>query len=173
MNDNISKIKIHSFNTRGLRNSFKRNDIFKWLKTSHNGIVMNQETHSISIDHEKWKKKWNGEIFFSDGEANSKGIATLIPKELSESFELIESKRDNSGRFLLLNCKICEIQVILINIYSPTKDNPSGQDNLYNYIYKIIDTYSDQNIIIGGDFNTYLNNKFDKKGGRIEKQSIK
>ena len=84
---------------------------------------MIQETHSISIDHEKCKKGWNGEIFFSDGEANSKGVATLIPKELSQSFELIESKRDNSCRFLLLNCRICEIQVILINIYSPTKDN--------------------------------------------------
>ena len=171
MDDNIHNLKIHSFNTRGLRNTAKRNNVFEWLKASHSGISMIQETHSIRTDHEKWTKEWKGQIFFSDGEANSKGVAILIPNELAETFELIESKKDDYGRFLLINCKIHDIQLILINIYSPTKDNPSGQDNFYNYIYEIVDTYSDQNIIIGGDFNTYLNNNLDKKGGRIEKQS--
>ena len=128
---------------------------------------MIQETHSIRTDHEKWTKEWNGQIFFSDGEANSKGVAIIIPNELAEVFELIESKKDDNGRFLLINCKIHDTQLILINIYSPTKDNPSGQNNFYNYIYEIIDTNSDKNIIIGGDFNTYLNNNLDKKGGRI------
>ena len=98
-------------------------------------------------------------------------MATLIPKELLQSFELIEIKNDNSGRFLLISCKICEIELILINIYSPTKDNPSGQNNFFDYLYEVIDTYSDKNIIIGGDFNTYLNNTLDKKGGRTERQS--
>ena len=111
-------------------------------------------------------------IFFSDGEANSKGVATLIPKELTESFELIEVKHDNNGRFLLLNCKIDNLELILINIYCPTKDNPSGQNNFYDYLNEIVESYSDKNIIIGGDLNTYLNNKMDKKGGRIEKQSL-
>ena len=170
--NNNDNIQIHSFNTRGLRNHFKRNNIFKWLKTSHAGITMIQETHSISTDHDKWSKEWDGEIFFSHGEANSKGVATLIPKELANCFEHIETKRDNSGRFLLLDCKISNVQLILINVYCPTKDNPSGQNNFYDYIYEIIDTYSDKNIILGGDLNTYLNYNIDKKGGRMEKQSI-
>ena len=93
MDDNNHNIKIHSFNTRGLRNTFKRNNIFKWLKASHAGISMIQETHSIRTDHEKWTKEWNGQIFFSDGEANSKGVAILIPNELAEVFDLIEFKR--------------------------------------------------------------------------------
>ena len=172
MNNNKHIININSFNTRGLRNTFKRNNIFTWLKTSHPGITMIQETHSISTDHEKWAKEWSGKIFFSDGESNSKGVATLIPKELTETFELIDIKTDNNGRFLLVNCKIEDIQLILINIYCPTKDNPSGQNTFYNYLYEMVDTYSDKNILLGGDLNTYLNINRDKKGGKIEKQSL-
>ena len=135
MNNNIHNIQIHSFNTRGLRNNFKRENIFKWLNTSHSGIVMLQEIHSISTDHQKWEKEWNRKIFFSHGEANNKGVATLIPKELMESFELLEFKSDNSGRFLLLDCTINDVQLILLNNYCPTKDNPSGQNNFYNYLW--------------------------------------
>ena len=171
MNNKKNNIHINSFNTRGLRSTFKRNNIFKWLKASHPGITMIQETHSILTDHDKWAKEWNGTIFYSDGEANSRGVATLIPKELSDSCKILEIKKDKNGRFLLIDCKIFETEIILINIYSPTKDNPSGQDNFYNYIYEIIESYSDKNIIIGGDFNTYLNINLDKRGGRVEKQS--
>ena len=64
-NDNI---QIHSSNTRGLRNIFKRNNIFKWLKTNHAGITMIQETHLISTDHDKWTKEWDRKKFFSDRE---------------------------------------------------------------------------------------------------------
>ena len=65
---------------------------------------------------------------FSDSEANIKGVATLMQKEFSETFELIEIKIDIDGRFQLLNCKIFDIEFISINIYSTTKDNPSGQN---------------------------------------------
>ena len=171
MNSENKLIQIHSFNTRGLRNKCKRKNVFQWLNTSHPGITMIQETHSILTDHDKWASEWDGKIFYSDGEANSKGVATLIPKNLCESCEIIETKSDDNGRLLLINCKIFETELILINVYVPTKDNPSGQNNFYNYLYELIETYSDKNIIIGGDLNTYLDIKMDKKGGRIEKQS--
>ena len=64
---------------------------------------MIQETHSIYTDQEKWTKEGNGQIFFSDVEANSKGIAILIPNELAEVLELIEYKKDDYGIFLLIN----------------------------------------------------------------------
>ena len=172
MNNDKLNIQVNSFNTRGLRNNCKRHNIFKWLKTSHQGITMIQETHAILTDHEKWTNEWDGKIFYSDGESNSRGVATLIPQHLLESFELIDIKNDNNGRLLLVDCKIFDLEVILINVYSPTKDNPSGQENFYKYLYEMVDTYSDKNIIIGGDLNTYLNINIDKKGGRTEKQSI-
>ena len=47
MNRENKLIQIHSFNTRGLRNKCKRRNVFQWLNTSHPGITMIQETHSI------------------------------------------------------------------------------------------------------------------------------
>ena len=164
-------ININSFNCRGLRNKIKRNTIFSWLKTSHFGITMLQETHTISTDHKCWTNEWEGKIFFSDGDSNAKGVAILIPKEFISDFELIELKQDNNGRFLLLNCKLFKLELILVNVYCPTKDNQSAQTNFYNFIYENINNYSDKNVILGGDLNTYLTIDLDKNGGKQEKQS--
>ena len=132
---------------------------------------MLQETHAITSDHDKWENEWDGKIFYSDGQSNSRGVATLIPQELINNFELLDTKADNYGRYLLIYCKIFNAELILINTYGPTKDNPSAQNDFYTSLYELIDFYSDKNIIIGGDLNTYLNIKIDKKGGQIEKQS--
>ena len=124
---NVPDININSFNGRGLRSKNKRNLVFKWLSTSHFGITMLQETHAIISGHNLWKKEWEGEIYFSNGESNSKGVATLIPKESIGNFELIEQKQDQNGRFLLLHCKLFNLEFVLINVYCPTKDNPTAQ----------------------------------------------
>ena len=99
---------------------------------------MLQETHTISTDHEKWKRKWDGPIFFSDGESNCRGVPTLIPQKLTSCFEIIETKTYNNGRFLLTHCKLSNQELNL-------------------------DSYSDKHIIIGGDLNTYLDIEIDKK----------
>ena len=92
----------------------------------------------------------------------------MIPKEYNNRFEYIEGHKDNNGRFLLLNCKIDDNPLIIINVYAPTKDKHSLQMNFIENIKSKIDEYSDKNIILGGDLNTYLNIKLDKKGGKKE-----
>ena len=77
-----------------------------------------------------------------------KGVAPIIPKELTQYFELIDVKN-----VLLLNFKIDGLQYILI--YCPKKENPSGQNYGYDYLYEIVESYSTKNIIIGGNLNTY------------------
>ena len=52
MNNEKYCIKVNSFNSRGLRNKCKRNNIFKWLKTSHHAITMIQGMHAIATDHD-------------------------------------------------------------------------------------------------------------------------
>ena len=43
-------------------------------------------------------------------------------------------------------------------MYAPTKDKHSAQINFIENIKPKKDEYSDQNIIIGGDLNTHLDN---------------
>ena len=81
-----------------------------------------QETHSVNTDEDQWKKEWSGEIFFSHGTSNSKGVAILIPSKLGLEVKISKSFHDQEGHILLLDCTIEENNFVFINIYAPTKD---------------------------------------------------
>ncbi len=74
------KLLLNSLNCRGLADGRKRRAIFQWLKTYHKGIVLLQETHSTSSCEKQWLSEWGGEIFFSHGNYNARGVAILLPK---------------------------------------------------------------------------------------------
>lgn len=169
--DKEFKIQLNCFNCRGLRNRDKRINIFHWIKANHNGITFLQETHSSVQDEARWEREWQGEIYFSHGEFNARGVAILIPKDLINRFKMISGEKDKNGRFLLLKCKFEDEELILVNIYSPTKDNQKGQLIFLENIRGKLEDYGEYNLILGGDFNTYLNVKLDKKGGIKETQS--
>ena len=79
--------------------------------------------------------------------------------------------KDSDGRFLLLNLMIEGNELTIVNIYSQTKDNVNSQNQFLETIKSKLDDYSDKNLIIGGDFNTYLDIKLGKKGEKVEKES--
>ena len=71
----MASIKIQSRNVSGLRDSNKRKKLFLLMKTLNQDMFMLQETHS-TVDTEKlWLDEWGGEIIFSHGTSNSKGVA--------------------------------------------------------------------------------------------------
>ena len=171
MNDKLKTIRINSFNCRGLRNPNKRGNIFQWLKNSYMGITLLQESHSANIDGVKWEKEWEGKVYYSHGEYNARGVTILIPKELETSINILETHNDSEGRILLIKCVIENNPYTIINIYSPTKDNLNGQNKFLLELKEIIELHSDENLIIGGDFNTCIDPNKDKKGGKEEKQT--
>ena len=149
MNTRLNTIKLNSFNCRGLRNSNKRLNIFNWLKTSHTGITLLQETHSAQMDEDKWTQEWGGQIPFAHGEYNARGVAILIPTNKNSSMSIKEIYKDKNGRIILLNCLIKENPYIIIYVYSPTKDNVTGQNNFLTELKKFLELNSDQNFFIG------------------------
>ena len=171
MNNTTNNIKINCFNCRGIRNAIKRNNIFNWLKTSHYGICLLQETHSVEADELKWEQEWGGQIFYSHGEFNARGTAILIPSKICENFEYLNGHKDESGRLIIMNCKIEECKFTLMNLYCPTKDNHKAQCEFLKSVVNLIEEYGSENLIIGGDLNTYLDISMDKKGGNLEKSS--
>ena len=168
MNGDVKGIAINCFNCRGLRNTQKRQSVFTWLKTNHSGITFLQESHSTSIDELKWIREWGGEIYFSHGEFNARGVAILIPQNMNSKFIYKNGYKDNFGRFILINCEIEGKALTLINIYCPTKDNQTAQISFLDMVKSKLEEYSDTNIVLGGDLNTYLNVQLDKKGGKTE-----
>ena len=78
---------------------------------------------------------------------------------------------DNDGRLIVLTVTVEENELVLGNIYAPTKDKVVQQNSFITYLNSIIETYSDKNMLIGGDFNVCLDPELDKSGGKLENRS--
>ena len=70
-------IDIISANVRGLRQQFKRFDLFEYFKKIKADIVCLQETHLVQKDLSTLKKDWNIEYFIAGNSTNSRGVAVL------------------------------------------------------------------------------------------------
>ena len=147
-------ITIFCFNARGLGNKIKRIAIFEWLKSKKGDIFFIQETHSSHEFETAWKEQWGGEIFFSHGKSNSRGVAILIAPETDVIINSIV--HDEEGRCLVLECNLNEINYTLVNIYAPTIDKVTDQANFGHVLYNMMEKYFGHNIIIGGDLNINL-----------------
>ncbi|MCP3887659.1 MAG: hypothetical protein GY702_02140, partial [Desulfobulbaceae bacterium] len=128
---------------------------------------MLQETHSVPTDAQTWKKEWGGEILYSHGTFNSKGVAILLPQHLNITVE--GTVADDMGRYLSVKINYDDNIFTIVNVYAPTKDKPVEQLVFFDSILPLLDN-SDINTIVGGDFNICLNN-IDKSGGRVEPPS--
>ena len=158
----MNTLKINSFNVRGLRQQNKRLAIFRFLKNKHNGIHLLQETHSTPLDEDKWQREWGGPIIFSHGSHNSKGVAILL--QHNSSFTLNSAEIDDDGRCIIAKGTINDQDIDLVNIYAPTKDKKTDQLAFFKSVIARLESCS-VNTIIGGDFNTCLED-IDNSGGR-------
>ena len=65
------------------------------------------------------------------------------------------------GRKLCIEFTDDEQQVALLNVYAPTKDKIQQHAEFINSLRNELEMFSDK-LIIGGDFNLYLNSDLDK-----------
>ena len=165
----MNGLKLCSYNVRGLRDTTKRTSIFQFLKNGNNHITYLQETHSTIECVRKWKGQWGGQLYFAHGTSGSRGVAILINRKVNHTID--EEIIDPNGRYLILNVTINDKKYILFNYYAPTKDKPHEQVQHLENIMALVNNYSDENVILGGDFNVCLNPEIDKIGGKTEKQS--
>ena len=96
----------------------KRINIFEYLKSyvTSNGFVFLQETHSSLKDERLWIDEFKGQLFFSHGKTNSCSVAVgFVGKR---ALNILNIKRDNLGRILVIKVKIDDSVFKLINIYN-------------------------------------------------------
>ena len=155
--ENISSInlKIISFNVRGLNSSIKRRKIFKWLHKQTAHCFFLQESFSTKQTIDIWESEWGGKIFYSHGSNHSKGVMILVNPRYK--LEVIKSCKDKNGRFIILETKLDNQHLVLVNIYAP--NDTSQQIKFFQELNKTLTNYADNNLIIGGDFNCALTPK--------------
>lgn len=94
----MSGLKIVSLNVNGIANAIKRKIIFSNLKAQKADVYLLQETHSTASSSGLWSSELGGQIFYSHGSPNSKGVAILFDREAV--FKVLLQVRDTEGRFI-------------------------------------------------------------------------
>ena len=110
-------MKIFSYNARGLNSKHKRDKIFSHLKHNYKGIYCLQETHVTAETEKHFHNYWGEHCYFSNGTAGSKGVVIIIPKTVD--FELHKIKRDQEGRYVMLDGNFNGRNIMLVKIYAP------------------------------------------------------
>ena len=157
---NDLNFKCLSLNVRGLNKTFKRRLIFRWLHNQKQHFIFLQECYSTNLCTSKWQNEWGGKVAFSHGTNHSKGVMILINPSLDCKSEKIIT--DKNGRFIIQKLSLDEQAIVLVNIYAPNDANQ--QVAFFSKLNHLLQEFSHDNIIIGGDFNCALSPK-DKLGG--------
>ena len=161
-----SKVCFNTNNVKGLQSSKKRLKLIEYLKNKleSNGVLFLQETHSISNDENAWADDFKGQVFFSHGTSNSRGV--LIAYLGSKSFVVKNKRNDDAGRILILDASIDGTDYILVNIYNANTE--TEQIKVLNNLHLLLDSldiHQNKQIILAGDFNLFLDTTLEAEGG--------
>ena len=148
-------IKIATFNCQGISGKAKRYDILSYLKDIKYDIICLQDTHLRLIDLTSVKNIWPGNVFINGTRSNSRGVMILIKN--SFEYEVCWSDSDDQGNMLILDIKINNTHVLLLNIYGPNSDSPG----FYETIKQVLYNRQFDHLIWCGDFNISLNPAID------------
>ena len=166
-NYNIVDFEILSYNVRGIDSERKRKKLFNYIKkhTSSNTVVCLQETHSTKKDVLMWKYQWHGDIIFSHGSSNQKGV--LVAFRYGLEYKMLSPEVvDNEGRFIILHIEIQGSPYVLINYYAP--DIELNQVKKLQQIKSKLQNMSineNTQFILTGDWNLVFDRSLDALGG--------
>ena len=120
-------LKFVSFNARGLRDAVKRRAVFRHLHIKYPGhLAILQETHSAADVERRWKTEWGGDVLFSHGENNARGVCVLVPGTFNGDVKLVNA--DDDGRMIAMNVELNNLTMNMMGIYAPTQSNPKQQE---------------------------------------------
>lgn len=115
----MASLSCITWNINGCRDSFKRYQIFEFIKINHPvDVVFLQETHTTQLDESSWQVVWRSPIHFSHGSTNSAGVAILFNPR--KKVDILSVNNVVPGRLLHIHANIDNSPVHLINVYTPT-----------------------------------------------------
>ncbi|KAJ0061406.1 hypothetical protein NL108_018634 [Boleophthalmus pectinirostris] len=155
MSSKGTTLQYSTWNVNGMGKPSKREKILRHLKNKKQDVVFLQETHMSSLESLKLRRDWVGHVFFSAGSTKSRGVAILVNKRTQ--FKVKQEIKDDDGRIILILAEICGQTLILGSVYAPNGDNPNFFADLENKIQHL----GRFPIILGGDFNTVLDEILD------------
>ena len=116
-----AETRLVSWNVHGLNHPVKRNQVFSHLNRFKSDIVYLQETHLLNKDHPKLHRGGFTQIYHSNFNSKSRGVAVLIHRNVQFVEEAIV--KDKNGRYVIIQGRLYNMPVVLANVYAPNWDN--------------------------------------------------
>ena len=157
----MHRLSFITLNVRGINSSRKRRAIFRQLHNKNASVIFLQETYSSNNQEKLWSNEWGSKIHFCHGNKHSKGVAILFSPKIQVTIE--NQMQSEDGQILTLQVVIDDAKLVCANIYAP--NDPGAQHRFYLHLNNILQKFSSESVILGGDFNCPLS-KEDKEGGR-------
>lgn len=96
-----TSLRFISWNIKGMGHPVKRSKVFTHLKRLQSSVVFLQETHLQVKDHHRLQSSWVGQVFHSEFNSKSRGVAILINKNVS--FSATKVIADKNGRYVIVS----------------------------------------------------------------------
>ena len=151
--------KTLSLNTRGFTQPF-RDYLFHNLLFDADIFCFQDVQISDPSFFKSFAEKWRGSCFWSPALGKQGGVMTCFSD--SFDYEVVQWKRDTSGRVVSVVIKVNDYSFNIVNIYAPTNltERKVFFENLHEYFLP------SDSIVIAGDFNCY-EYQSDKTGGNL------
>uniref|UniRef100_A0A3B4U7Q8 exodeoxyribonuclease III n=1 Tax=Seriola dumerili TaxID=41447 RepID=A0A3B4U7Q8_SERDU len=147
-------INIISYNVNGLNKPIKRSKVLSQMKHEGGDIVFMQETNMSKMEHEKLAKLFDAQVFYSSHHSSRRGVITLIRNHIP--YEVEDVVCDKDGRQVLTEGKTDADYITLLNIYNRPDEGPSTIEKIIH----LVTVQSKGVIVLGGDFNLLMNEKW-------------
>ena len=126
----MDRLKIVTYNVRGLREKRKRREVFNYIHLKKFEVTFMQETHSVKQNEKCWSWEFGTKIWMAHYNSDSRGVAIAFAK--TTPIKVHNSIADIEGRFLILYTTLQNKKWLFVNLYAPNKDDPIFFDNLFN-----------------------------------------
>ena len=157
------KLKLVSYNVRGINDPKKRSEVFGLLTALNADIVFLQETYTAELNISEINDDWQGTATWHHGpHKHANGVGILFNKHLN--YQTLTTLQDTVGRRLILTIQIANTTLQLANIYAPTnaQERPPFFSNTANDLNANIPT------ILAGDFNMTTHPEIDRTGSTTQ-----
>uniref|UniRef100_H3AQ15 exodeoxyribonuclease III n=1 Tax=Latimeria chalumnae TaxID=7897 RepID=H3AQ15_LATCH len=143
------------WNINEINHPIKRKRILSFLKAHQVHVAMLQETHLTQVEHDKLRRDWVGQCFYSSFSSKARGVAILIRKNLP--LQCLSQVTDPAGHFVVVHGRWGAKPITFASMYAPNIDDPLVIQNFFLQLAQFPSPW-----VIGGDFNRPLNTVMDR-----------
>jgi len=93
---------------------------------------------------------WDLNFIINGKNRKSRGVAVFFSNNFE--YEIKNIYKDTEGNLLVIDIKISDMEILIVNVYGPNQDSP----NFYTKIGEIIENSEQEYVLICGDLNMVL-----------------